>query len=163
MGDQSLLARLRAFLDGEATAPADATETPEPIGKGESPADETPAVEAGDETNPETGAPAAAEPGTAGESVETQGEPEGGPTLPEPSTNLSDEERDTANDLAVTIEALRDENNRLRDRIAELGGDTALGISEEVVEIAPEDEIDEYDADADIEAQKAEIARLKGE
>jgi hypothetical protein len=72
--------------------------------------------------------------------------------------------------LRASLVKLGIENERLRTRLAELGGDAALTTDldadddldadeDEVVE----DEVDEETAQADIDAQKAQIAKLKGD
>lgn len=141
--------------------PADPTETPEPVGEGEDPTTETDPdlnpdapTEQGDDTGQDD-APA-------DENTDTTG---GDRTAPEPESPLSDDERDAINTVAAENEALRQENNDLRNRIAELGGDAALGIVEEVVEdpTIDTDTDDEYDPDADIADQESELRRLRGE
>ena len=138
--------------------PADPTETPEPVGEGEDPTTET-----GSALNPE---PTDETPADAPVDENTDVTGAGSDrTAPEPVTPLSDAERDGMNTLAAENEALRSENADLRNRIAELGGDAALGVVEEevVVDLAAEAEGDDYDADADLADQEAELARLRGE
>lgn len=147
--------------------PADPQENPEPLGEGEDPTTEgsgsenpEPTDEPDENTDP---APADAPDDTpADENTDTSGEG-GDRTAPEPVSPLTDSERDAMNTLAAQNEALRAENNDLRTRIAELGGDAALGIVEEVVDLAAEEPADEYDPDADLAEQEAELARLRGE
>lgn len=131
-----------------------ATETPEPIGEGEDPTTET--VE---DDNPEP----TDDPETpVDENTDVSGD--GNRTAPEPASEFTDAEREAMNSLAGENEALRAENADLRTRIAELGGDSALGIVEEVIEdVVEDDPEDEYDPDADIADQEAELARLRGE
>lgn len=139
----------------------DSQETPEPIGEGEDPTTET-----DDTLNPEPteDAPTSAET-PVDENTDVTGEGEDR-TAPEPVSPLTDEDRDGMNTLAAENEALRQENADLRNRIAELGGDAALGIvEEEVVEdlAADADDTDDYDPEADLAEQEAELARLRGE
>jgi hypothetical protein len=145
---------------------ADPEETPEPVGVGEDPTTEPDAPAGDSDVTPDPAvspdAPADA-PGEEAPNAASESEPAGGTeTLPDPTTGLSDAERDAMNALAAENEALRSENADLRNRIAELGGDAALGIVEEVVEPPAEDPAEEYDADADIAEQHAELARLRG-
>lgn len=126
-----------------ADTPADSTETPEPVGLGENPSTE-PDKGTGPGVDDQTGAIA--------------------PTLPAPTSDLTDEQRDQMNLVAAENESLRSQNDALRARLAELGGDAALGVVEEPVTLpGVDDTADEYDAEADIAEQLAEIARLKGD
>lgn len=149
------------FQSLDTDTPADPTETPEPVGEGEDPTTESDSdlnPDATDQTNDGVQDDAPAD-----ENTDTTG---GDRTAPEPETALTDDERDAMNTLAGENEALRQENADLRNRIAELGGDAALGIVEEQVEdlagIDPDD-TDEYDPDADIADQETELRRLRGE
>lgn len=159
-------------LQGE--APADPGENPEPV------------AESTDEANApaEPTAPEAPEAVGVGENPATEPDagaaPEADPTMPEPSSGMTDAERDGANDVAAQneelrlvnedlhrqIDEIRAENDDLRDRLAALGGDAALGVPEDTTPDPAEfvdDSAPEYDAEADIAAQQEELAALRGE
>lgn len=150
---------VRAWFASLSDTPADPSETPEPVGKGEDPT-----TEVDEKLNPEPTADAPeATDAAADENTDTTPEGESR-TAPEPTTPLTDTERDALNKLAAENEALREENTHFRNRIAELGGDAALGIvEEEVVEQIADEPEDEYDPEADLADQESELARLRGE
>ena len=81
-------------------------------------------------------------------------------TLPESETSDT-ELRDSLVKLGAENEALRGENEALRTRLAELGGDVELPIVEEA-EAEAEDEYDDEAAQADLDTQAAQIAALRG-
>lgn len=152
-----LLEKLRAMLDDpdidadDPTDPAgdpaesaadDPAETPEAVGLGEDPSTEPDA--AGSD-------PAGDDPA----------DDPAGETIPDGDEN-PDTLRDSLNRLAAENESLRSENDMLRSRVAELGGDAALGIMEADPEPIVEDEDDEYDPDADVADQEDQIKKLRG-
>lgn len=147
--DMGLKKSILEFLAGV----DDDDEEPNELGVGESGADEA----AADEVAPDEAAPAdAPDAGAGDENAEEVAADDADETLPASEVSLA-ELRDEVTRLAA-------ENESLRNRIAELGGDSAADDVEadEAEEVEEEAHYDDEAAQADLDEQAAQIAALRG-